>query len=192
MIVALLNQKAAWADRSPPTSPASWRCAANTSSCWTPTRRVHRWTGQRRNQQGLPKVVQRRGPGAKRCIGKHQNSPGGPITSSSTARHASRHWRAPRCWRPSACDPRASQPLRPAGQRRDGGADPRRRVFRPALRAAFVINRSVSTDHRAEGAAVAGRPTAAGAARRGSLSITSSPTAWPAGRLARRRRRTTP
>jgi hypothetical protein len=40
---------------------------------------------------------------AKRCIRKRQNSPGGPITSSSTARRASPPWRAPRCWRPSAC-----------------------------------------------------------------------------------------
>ena len=40
---------------------------------------------------------------AKRCIRKRQNSPGGPITSSSTARRASPPSRVPRCWRPSAC-----------------------------------------------------------------------------------------
>jgi len=40
------------------------------------------WT-QRRSQQGLPRLFR--------------------ITSSSTARRASPPWRAPRCWRPSAC-----------------------------------------------------------------------------------------
>ncbi len=60
------------------------------------------WT-QRRSQQGLPVCSAPWALPAKRCIRKRQNSPGGPITSSSTARRASPPSRVPRCWRPSAC-----------------------------------------------------------------------------------------
>ena len=60
------------------------------------------WT-QRRSQQGLPRLFSAVASRAKRCIRKHQNSPDGPITSSSTARRASPPWRAPRCWRLSTC-----------------------------------------------------------------------------------------
>jgi len=47
------------------------------------------WT-QRRSQQGLPRLFS--------AVGLARE-----ITSSSTARRASPPWRAPRCWRPSAC-----------------------------------------------------------------------------------------
>ena len=47
MIFAFLNQKAASArPRSPRTSPVNWQCAACTSSCWMPTRRVPHSTGR--------------------------------------------------------------------------------------------------------------------------------------------------
>ena len=58
------------------------------------------WT-QRRSQQGLPRLFS--AVGLARETLHQENSPGGPITSSSTARRASRPWRAPHCWRPSAC-----------------------------------------------------------------------------------------
>ena len=60
------------------------------------------WT-QRRSQQGLPRLFSAVAWHAKPCIRKRQNSPGGPITSSSMGRPGSPPWRAPRCWRPSAC-----------------------------------------------------------------------------------------
>ena len=40
---------------------------------------------------------------ARRCTRKRRSWPAVPITSSSTARPGSPPWRAPRCWRPSAC-----------------------------------------------------------------------------------------
>lgn len=60
------------------------------------------WT-QRRSQQGLPRLFSARASPAKRCIRKRRSWRVAPITSSSTARRASPPWRAPRCWRPSAC-----------------------------------------------------------------------------------------
>ena len=68
------------------------------------TRRVHRWTG--RSAEASKACHGCSAPWAshaKRCTKRHQNSPGEQITSSSTARRASPPWRAPRCWRPSAC-----------------------------------------------------------------------------------------
>ncbi|VUZ25559.1 Uncharacterised protein [uncultured Comamonas sp.] len=68
------------------------------------TSRVHRWTGRSAEaSKAYHGCSARWALPAKLCIRKHQNSPGGPITSSSTARRVSRRWRAPHCWRPSAC-----------------------------------------------------------------------------------------
>ncbi len=60
------------------------------------------WT-QRRSQQGLPRLFSAVAWHAKPCIRKRQNSPGGPITSSSMGHPGSRPWRALRCWRPTGC-----------------------------------------------------------------------------------------
>ena len=60
------------------------------------------WT-QRRSQQGLPRLFSAVGLARETLHQEAQSLPGGQITSSSTARRASPPWRAPRCWRPSAC-----------------------------------------------------------------------------------------
>ncbi len=60
------------------------------------------WT-QRRSQQGLPRLFSAVGLARETLHQEAPESPRGPITSSSTARRASPPWRAPRCWRPSAC-----------------------------------------------------------------------------------------
>jgi MinD superfamily P-loop ATPase len=105
MIVALLNQKGGVGKTTLATHIAGeLAMRGQRSSCWMPTRRVHRWTG--RSAEASKACHGCSAPWAshaKRCIRKRQNSPGGPITSSSTGRRASPPWRAPRCWRPSAC-----------------------------------------------------------------------------------------
>ena len=60
------------------------------------------WT-QRRSQQACHGCSAPWASHAKRCIRKRQNSPDGPITSSLMGHPGLPPWRAPRCWRPSAC-----------------------------------------------------------------------------------------
>ena len=146
MIFAFLNQKAASArPHSPPTSPASWRCAVCTSSCWTPTRRVRRWTG--RSAEASRACHGCSAPWAspaKRCIRKRRSWPAAPITSSSTARRASLARSA------LLAAERVLIPVQPSPYDLWASAEMvalirEAQVFRPALRAAFVINRRVST-----------------------------------------------
>ena len=127
MIFAFLNQKGGVArPRSPRTSPANWRCAACMSSCWMPTRRGHRSTGRSGvASRACPVCSAPWALPAKRCIRKRQNSPGGPITSSSTARRASPPSRVRAAGGRARADPRAAQPLRRMGFCRDGRTDPR-------------------------------------------------------------------
>ena len=140
----VFNQKGGVGKTTPPrTSPANWRCAACMSSCWMPTRRGHRSTGR-------SGVASRACPVCSAPWACPRNAASGSARTRQAGR--SHHHRRPAAHR----RPRA---FRAAGgrARADPAAQPLRLGFaemvaliREAqcsgqLRAAFVINRRVST-----------------------------------------------
>lgn len=141
------------------------------------------WT-QRRSQQGLPRLFSAVGL-ARETL--HQEAP-------ELAASRSRHHRRPATHRGTGAlraaggraraDPRAAQPLRPVGQRRDGGADPRGAGVSACV-ACGLRHQSAHQyhRHRARSAPCAGRPTASCAAL-GSASthrVRRQRGRWPAG-----------
>ena len=181
MIVALLNQKGGVGrPRSPPTSPVSWRCAASTSYCWTPTRRLRAGLDAAPQPARFATAVQRRGP-------RSRNIASGGARTRQAGR--SRRHRRPAAHRRlgalraaggrARADPRAAQPLRPVGQRRDGGADPRGAGV-PACAARGIRHQPARQHHgdRTRSARRSGRAAAPRCARK-YASASSSQTAWP-------------
>jgi chromosome partitioning protein len=141
----------------------------------------------------LAKAVQRRGPGTR-------NPASGSARTRQAGRSRRHRWAAQdrrlgalrAAGGRARADPRAAQSLRPVGQRRDGGADPRGAGVPAALRAAFVINRRVSTT--VIGREARGRWPSSRFLRcaRKCASASCSPTAWPLAGSHARRRRTAP
>jgi chromosome partitioning protein len=183
MIVALLNQKGGVGKTTLATHIAGeLAMRGQRSSCWMPTRSALDWT-QRRSQQGLPRLFSAVGL-ARETL--HQEAPelarradhvviDGPPRIAALARSA------------LLAAERVLIPVQPSPYDLWASAEMvalirEAQVFRPALRAAFVINRRVSTTVIGREARGAGR-AAASCAARGSASahrVRRQRGRWPA------------